>query len=69
MTYAAFWVRKAILDALADQPRMVRVPRYQREKNGTFPREVRFDDPIAPGAIARWAMDWPTPASGSRPTP
>jgi RNA polymerase primary sigma factor len=46
MTYAAFWVRKRILDALAEQPRMVRVPRYQREKKGTFPREVRLDEPI-----------------------
>jgi RNA polymerase primary sigma factor len=46
MTYAAFWVRKGILDALAEQPRMVRVPRYQREKRGVFPREVRLDAPI-----------------------
>jgi RNA polymerase primary sigma factor len=46
MTYAAFWVRKGILDAISVQPRMVRVPRYQREKGATVLREVRLDEPI-----------------------
>lgn len=46
MTYAVFWIRKAILDALYNQPRVVRVPRYQREKGRAIPREVRLDDPV-----------------------
>jgi RNA polymerase sigma factor (sigma-70 family) len=46
MTYASFWMRKAILDALLDQPRMVRVPRYQRMKRAAIPREVRLDAPV-----------------------
>lgn len=46
MTYAGFWVRKAIFDALADQPRTVRVPRYQRAQGRAIPRELRLDDPI-----------------------
>jgi RNA polymerase primary sigma factor len=47
MTYAAFWVRKGILDALAVQPRMVRVPRYHRERKSIVFREVRLDEPVA----------------------
>jgi len=46
MTYASFWMRKAVLDALLDQPRMVRVPRYQRGLGRTIPREVWLDAPI-----------------------
>jgi RNA polymerase primary sigma factor len=46
MTYASFWVRKAVLDALSEQPRMVRVPRYQRDKRRPVPREVRLDEPL-----------------------
>ena len=46
MTYAVFWIRKAILDALHEQPRVVRVPRYQREKGRAMPREVRLDEPL-----------------------
>lgn len=47
MTYASFWIRKAMLDALAEQPRVVRIPRYQRSKGATIPREVRLDEPLA----------------------
>jgi RNA polymerase primary sigma factor len=50
MTYASFWVRKAILDALADQPRIVRVPRYQRERRQRIPTEIRLDAPIEAGS-------------------
>jgi RNA polymerase sigma factor (sigma-70 family) len=50
MTYASFWVRKAVLDTLADQPRMVRVPRYQRERRQPLPREIRLDAPIEDGS-------------------
>ena len=47
MTYASFWVRKAILQALVDQPRTVRVPRYAREQGRFAPREVRIDAEVA----------------------
>jgi len=48
MTYASFWVRKSILDALGDQVRLVRVPRYQRTQHGRpYARELRLDDPVA----------------------
>jgi RNA polymerase primary sigma factor len=50
MTYASFWVRKAVLDTLADQPRMVRVPRYQRERRQPLPREIRLDAPVEAGS-------------------
>jgi RNA polymerase primary sigma factor len=51
MTYAGFWVRKAVLDTLADQPRMVRIPRYQRERRQQpLPREIRLDAPIEDGS-------------------
>lgn len=49
MTYAGFWVRKAILDALADQSRAIRIPRYQRERRQYLPRELRLDEPARPG--------------------
>ena len=49
MTYAGFWVRKAILDALADQSRTIRIPRYQRERHRVPPKEVRLDDPVRAG--------------------
>ncbi len=32
ITYAAWWVRKSILKALAEQASMIRVPTYQRKK-------------------------------------
>jgi RNA polymerase primary sigma factor len=50
MTYASFWVRKAVLDTLADQPRMVRVPRYQREQRRPILKEIRLDEPIEAGS-------------------
>jgi RNA polymerase primary sigma factor len=43
MTYASFWVRKAIFQALVDQSRTVRVPRYAREQGRMAPRELRID--------------------------
>jgi len=49
MTYAGFWVRKAILQALVDQPRTVRVPRYARERGRATFREIRIDAE-APGS-------------------
>jgi len=47
MTYAAFWIRKAMLDALASQPRVVHVPRYQRSLGKPIAREARLDDTLA----------------------
>jgi RNA polymerase primary sigma factor len=44
MTYAAFWIRKALLDALAAQPRVVHVPRYQRSLGKPIAKEARLDD-------------------------
>jgi len=40
MTFASFWVRKAILQALVDQPRVVRITRYARDRRQASPREV-----------------------------
>ena len=37
MTYAIWWIRKAILKALAEQATLVRVPNYQLKKV----REIR----------------------------
>jgi RNA polymerase sigma factor (sigma-70 family) len=54
MTYAAFWMRKSMLDALLEQPRMVRVPRYQLAKRVAIPREVRLDAPIDAGEALTW---------------
>lgn len=45
-TYASFWIRKAIIDALLEQPRTVHLPRYAREKGRAFPREVSLDAPV-----------------------
>jgi len=47
MTYAAFWVRKAILEAIADGGRLVRVPRYQKVHGRPVMRELRLDEPIS----------------------
>ncbi|HEX4824000.1 MAG TPA: sigma-70 family RNA polymerase sigma factor [Candidatus Polarisedimenticolaceae bacterium] len=47
ITYAAFWIRKAILEAISDGGRLVRVPRYQRVHGRPTMRELRFDDPIS----------------------
>ena len=40
MTFASFWVRKSILQALVDQPRVVRITRYARTQRHEAPREV-----------------------------
>lgn len=45
-TYAGFWIRKAIIDALMTRPRVVHLPRYAREKGRAFPREVSLDAPV-----------------------
>ena len=47
MTYAAFWVRKAILEAIADGGRLVRVPRYQKVHGRPVMRELHLDEPIS----------------------
>jgi RNA polymerase sigma factor (sigma-70 family) len=31
-TYASFWIKKAIIEALLERPRVVHLPRYAREK-------------------------------------
>jgi RNA polymerase primary sigma factor len=49
--YAAFWIRKSIIDALLERPRVVHLPRYARERGRPFPREVSLDAPV-PGAPA-----------------
>jgi len=63
ITYASFWVRKAILKALADQPAIVRVPEYQRKKlsrhdparTPLWPRRaaVSLDEPASSQGRAR----------------
>ena len=50
-TYASFWIRKAIIDALLERPRVVHLPRYARERGRVFPREVSLDAPV-PGTNA-----------------
>jgi RNA polymerase primary sigma factor len=50
-TYASFWIRKAIIDALLERPRVVHLPRYARERGRAFPREVSLDAPV-PGTKA-----------------
>jgi|RhiMethySRZTD1v2_1073278.scaffolds.fasta_scaffold46671_5 RNA polymerase sigma factor (sigma-70 family) len=45
-TYASFWIKKAIIEALLERPRVVHLPRYAREKGHAFPREVSLDAPI-----------------------
>ena len=60
MTYAGFWVRKAILDTLADQSRCIRIPRYQRERRRVLPQEVRLDDAARPGTHALSPTGLPT---------
>jgi RNA polymerase sigma factor (sigma-70 family) len=49
MTYAAFWVRKAILEAIGDGARIVHVPRYQHVHGRPAARELRLDEPISAG--------------------
>lgn len=49
MTYASFWIRKGILQALHDQTRNVRVPRYAREQGFEPQREIHLDATV-PGA-------------------
>ena len=53
ITYASFWVRKAILKALADQSCVVRVPEYQRRKGAVRVRAVSLDDPAESDGSAR----------------
>ena len=56
ITYAAFWVRKAILKALADQASLIRVPSYQRRKSPTpapYCRPVPLDDTARADGRAR----------------
>ena len=50
-TYASFWIRKSIIDALLERPRVVHLPRYARDKGRTFPREVSLDAPV-PGTTS-----------------
>jgi RNA polymerase sigma factor (sigma-70 family) len=45
-TYASFWIKKAIIEALLERPRVVHLPRYAREKGHAFPREVSLDAPV-----------------------
>jgi len=45
-TYASFWIRKGIIDALLERPRVVHLPRYAREQGKPFPREVSLDAPV-----------------------
>ncbi len=66
MTYAGFWIRKAILDALADQPRTVHVPRYQRQKNQPIPREISLDTPLDANGVRTMGE---TLADGTIPPP
>ena len=68
MTYAGFWVRKAILNALADQSRTIRIPRYQRERRHVLPKELRLDDPVRAGesrTVGDGIADSRTPAAGT----
>lgn len=56
MTYAAFWVRKSILDTLDDQGRLVHVPRYQRTQHGRpLSKEISLDEPVAGDADRTFA--------------
>jgi RNA polymerase sigma factor (sigma-70 family) len=48
-TYASFWVRKEMLRALVELPRVIHIPRYQRQKGEPAPREIRIDAEL-PGA-------------------
>jgi RNA polymerase sigma factor (sigma-70 family) len=52
-------VRKAILEALGGQPRVVRVPRYQRLKGRGSLREFRLDDRIAPDSARTFGESLP----------
>src|SRR5262245_17669842 len=45
-TYASYWIRKSIIEALLERPRVVHLPRYAREKGHAFPRELSLDAPI-----------------------
>src|SRR5262249_22033484 len=46
-TYASFWVRREMLNAVVEQPRTVHVPRYARQVGKPIPREIRIDADIA----------------------
>jgi RNA polymerase primary sigma factor len=51
ITYASWWVRKSILRALAEQPRLVRVSSYRLKRNRGAAEPVRtttvsFDHPV-----------------------
>jgi RNA polymerase sigma factor (sigma-70 family) len=48
MTYASFWVRKSIREAVAVQPHTIHVPRYAREHGAAVPRVIRLDLPRNP---------------------
>jgi RNA polymerase primary sigma factor len=54
-TYASFWIKKAIIEALLTRPRVVHLPRYAREKGHAFPRELSLD---APMRIAETNSTW-----------
>jgi RNA polymerase primary sigma factor len=42
-TYAGFWIRREMLNALGAQPLIVHIPRYARQRGRPAPREVRID--------------------------
>jgi RNA polymerase sigma factor (sigma-70 family) len=54
-TYASFWIRKQMLQALGDQTRVIHVPRYARQNGERAPREVRIDAEPAGTGGARLA--------------
>ena len=49
MTCTSFWVRQAVLDTLADQPLLVRMP-LTSASDGSLCRGVRLDAPIEAGS-------------------
>lgn|GEM_PF-2236594 len=67
-TYAGFWVRKRVLQAVADQSHLIRIPRHARERGvqarRTHSLDARHLDDGAPHGATLHDPDAPRPIDG-----